>query len=158
MLPQVITTPFSVVAVPSHNDERVRLILDKCWKDSLLSYSVTRGRFTTTGVFKPEDFAVEGHIDVLRAGKLMTFIFHLSETGRESGLIRGLSGSVTDIACDETHVTINRLPTWGVLNLNNRSQAFGSFGENGRQLTSISPHRRPAMGTDLSEKVMWRQR
>ncbi|HBB95453.1 MAG TPA: hypothetical protein DC054_08675 [Blastocatellia bacterium] len=137
MVPQMITSPFTLVAIPQPGNRRFRLDIGEPWKESCRTYRVDRGRFTTLGL--PADmtaeFAVEGDIEVIGRGKLMTFLFHVRESGRESGLIQGLAGTFSEVVTSETNLTINNLPAWGALNGHNRSQAIGFFSEGGRKLS-----------------------
>ena len=135
---EMITMPFKLVAIPSGmGGERVRIVLDNSWKDLLANYRVESGRFTTAGHLPvmPEDFEVTGKIALMRAGQLVTFFFRVYEKGRESGLIRGLSGSFTGIVTNETQVTIKSLVTWGVMRLDNKSLASGFFSDGGQRLS-----------------------
>ena len=137
MVPQSITSPFTLVATPQPGNRRLVLDFGDPWKESFKTYRVDRGRFTTLGLpaDMTADFSVVGDIEVIGHGELMTFLFHVRESGRESGLIRGLSGTFSEVVETETHVTINNLPAWGALNGHNRSQAIGFFSDGGRKLS-----------------------
>jgi hypothetical protein len=81
MVPQMITSPFKIVALKGATNSAVRLSLfaDDSWRQAAPSYRVTSGKFTMSGGFAgtSEEFGLEGPIGVMRAGKLATFSFRL---------------------------------------------------------------------------------
>jgi hypothetical protein len=80
MLAQVITSPFRVYTVSLPNPEApVILELTGAWKSRGKVFDLTTGEFTMVGGFagQQEPFQLEGRLNVLRLGNLISIIFDI---------------------------------------------------------------------------------
>lgn len=80
---QVLTYPFSVVAVPVENHQALPIEAGAAWRAATRPYKVTNGEFTMSGGFagRSEKFAVAGSVGVMREGNLATLFFDLQSKG-----------------------------------------------------------------------------
>jgi hypothetical protein len=103
MSAQVITAPFSVVAVPVNSRASLAIEFGSAWRNSARPYRVTNGDFTMSGGItgRSEKFGIAGSIGVMREGNLTTLVFDLqSRNGAKeralkdvaSGLVRSDAG------------------------------------------------------------------
>ena len=109
MVPQMITSPFQIVALKGVINSAVRLTPDETWLQATTFYRVTNGRFSMAGGFAgtSEAFGLQGPIGVMRAGKLATFWFRI--VGSETKKRRLLMECATGLIDHENNVRINRM-------------------------------------------------
>jgi hypothetical protein len=109
MVPQMITSPFQIVALKGVINSAVRLTPDEAWRQATTFYRVTNGRFTMAGGFAgtSEEFGLQGPIGVMRAEKLATFWFRI--VGSETKKRRLLMECSTGLIDREDNVKINRM-------------------------------------------------
>lgn len=109
MSAQVITYPFSVVAVPVKSQESVALEPGNAWRAMTRPYRVSDGEFTMSGGItgRSEKFNITGSISVMREANLATFFFNLQSKGgaKQRALVDAASGLVQ---ADE-RIMINKL-------------------------------------------------
>jgi hypothetical protein len=96
MVPQMITSPFQIVALKGVINSAVRLTPDEAWRQATTFYRVTNGRFSMAGGFAgtSEEFGLQGPIGVMRAGKLATVLvsdcrFRNEEKATPDGVLHG---------------------------------------------------------------------
>lgn len=137
MVPQMITSPFKIVALKGAINSAVRLNLfaDDSWRQAVPSYRVTSGRFKMSGGFAytSEEFGLEGPIGVMRAGKLATFWFRIvgSDTKKRRLLVECATG-VTD---SDGNVKINRMSADSLVNPPNSGlSGTATLSDEGRKL------------------------
>jgi hypothetical protein len=140
MVPQMITSPFKIVALKGATNSAVRLNLfaDDSWRQAAPSYRVTSGKFTMSGGFAgtSEEFGLEGPIGVMRAGNLVTFSFRVigSETKKRRLLVECSTGLVDS----DGNVKINRMSADSLVNPPNSGLAGTvTFSEEGRKFALI---------------------
>jgi len=109
MVPQMITSPFKIVALKGVINSAVRLTPDEAWRQATTFYRVTNGRFSMAGGFAGtlEEFGLQGPIGVMRAEKLATFWFRI--VGSETKKRRLLMECSTGLIDREDNVKINRM-------------------------------------------------
>jgi hypothetical protein len=80
---QVLTYPFSVVAVPVSNQEAPAIEAGRAWQAMTRPYQVKGGEFTMSGGIagRSEKFGITGRIGVMREGNLATLLFNLQSKG-----------------------------------------------------------------------------
>jgi hypothetical protein len=140
MVPQMITSPFKIVALAGATNTAVRLNLfaDETWRQSLPSYRVTSGRFRMSGGFAgtSEEFGLEGPIGVMRAGNLATFSFRI--TGSETKKRRLLVECSTGLIDSDGNVKINRMSADSLVDSPNSGLAgTATFSEEGKKFSLI---------------------
>ena len=137
IVPQVITSPFQIVAVQGATNAAVRLNLfaDDSWRPAIPSYRITSGRFRMSGGFAgtSEEFGLEGPIGVMREGKLATFWFRI--VGSETKKRRLLMECSTGLMDRDHNVKINRMSADSLVDPPNSGLAgTATFTEEGRKL------------------------
>ena len=140
MVPQMITSPFKIVALKGATNAAVRLNLfaDETWRQSLPSYRVTSGKFRMSGGFAgtSEEFGLEGPIGVMRAGNLATFSFRV--IGSETKKRRLLVECSTGLMDSEGNVKINRMSADSLVDSPNSGLAGTvTFSKEGRKFALI---------------------
>lgn len=80
---QVLTYPFSVVAVPVAEHEALAIDAGAAWRAATRPYQVANGEFTMAGGItgRMEKFAVAGSLGVMHEGNLVTLFFNLQSKG-----------------------------------------------------------------------------
>ena len=109
MSAQVITTPFSVIAVPLNNQESLALDVGGAWRAMIRPYRITSGDFTMTGGIagRSEPFAVAGSVGVMREGNLATILFDLqSKGGAKERVLRDIASGLVQA---DGRIKIDRL-------------------------------------------------
>jgi PrcB C-terminal len=150
MVPQMITSPFQIVALKGATNTAVRLNLfaDDSWRPAIPSYRVTSGRFKMSGGFAgtSEEFGLEGSIGVMRAGNLATFSFRV--IGSETKKRRLLMECATGLMDSDGNVKINRMSADSLVDPPNSGLAGTvTFSEEGRKFALIMISR-PSMVAD----------
>ena len=140
MVPQMITSPFKIVALKGATNSAVRLNLfaDDSWRPAITSYQVTTGRFKMTGGFAgtSEEFGLQGPIGVMRAGNLATFSFRV--IGSETKKRRLLVECATGLMDSDGNVKINRMSADSLVNSPNSGLAGTvTFSAEGRKFALI---------------------
>ncbi|HEY0322367.1 MAG TPA: protease complex subunit PrcB family protein [Pyrinomonadaceae bacterium] len=109
MSAQVITYPFSVVAVPARNQESVAVEPGNAWRAMTRPYQVKDGEFTMSGGItgRSEKFGITGNIGVMREGNLATFLFDLQSKGGAKQ--RALKDVATGLVQAERRIAISSL-------------------------------------------------
>ena len=140
MVPQMITSPYKIVALKGATNSAVRLNLfaDDSWRPAITSYQVATGRFTMTGGFAgiSEAFGLGGPIDVMRLGNLATFSFRVigSETKKRRLLVECSTGMIDS----DGNVKINRMSADSLIDPPNSGLAGTvTFSEAGRKFALI---------------------
>jgi hypothetical protein len=128
MVPQMITSPFKIVAVERGASLPVLLALDDTWRQEMQSYRVTAGKFGAGGGFAAitEHFGVEGEVRVIREQRLLTFSFDIYSSGseRKRSLVEFATGEIKG----STQITIHKMSAGSLLNSPNSGlQATGAF-------------------------------
>jgi PrcB C-terminal len=135
MVPQMITSPFKVVALAGGSSEAVRLMLDEAWRNQMQPFDVQSGTFSMSGGFvgTSEEFQLQGFVGVLREGKLATFWFRvLGAGGKKRRLLMECSTGLTD----GEGIRINRMSADSLVDPpNNGLAGRATFSEEGRKLT-----------------------
>jgi hypothetical protein len=150
MVPQMITSPFQIVALKGATNSAVRLNLfaDDSWRPAIPSYRVTSGRFKMSGGFAgtSEEFGLEGPIGVMRASNLATFWFRI--VGSETKKRRLLMECATGLTDSDGNVKINRMSADSLVDpLNSGLAGTVTFSEEGRKFALIMISR-PSMVAD----------
>jgi hypothetical protein len=148
MVPQMITSPFKIVALKGSTNATVRLTPDEAWRQATTSYLVTSGKFTTSGGFAgtSEEFGLQGPIGVMRAGSLATFSFRV--IGSETKKRRLLVECATGLMDGDGNVKINRMSADSLVNPPNSGLAGTvTFSEEGRKFALIMTPR-PSLVAD----------
>jgi hypothetical protein len=140
MVPQMITSPFRIVALAGATNAAVRLNLfeDDAWRPAIRFYQVTSGRFRMSGGFAgtSEEFGLQGPIGVMRAGSLATFWFRI--VGSETKKRRLLMECSTGLIDRDGNVKINRMSADSLVNPPNSGLAGTvTFSEAGRKFALI---------------------
>ena len=140
MVPQMITSPFKIVALKGATNAAVRLNLlaDNSWRPAIDFYRVTSGRFKMSGGFAgtSEEFGLEGPIGVMRAGNLATFSFRV--IGSETKKRRLLVECSTGLMDSEGNVKINRMSADSLVDSPNSGLAGTvTFSKEGRKFALI---------------------
>jgi hypothetical protein len=140
MVPQMITSPFRIVALKGATNSAVRLNLfgDDAWRQSISSYLVTSGKFSIGGGFAgiSQEFGLEGPIGVMRAGKLATFSFRV--VGSDTKKRRLLVECATGLKDSDGDFKINRMSADSLVDPPNSGLAGTvTFSEAGRKFALI---------------------
>jgi hypothetical protein len=140
MVPQMITSPFTIAALKGATNAAVRLNLfaDDAWRQSIQFYRVTSGRFKMSGGFAgtSEGFGLQGPIGVMRAGNLATFWFRI--IGSETKKRRLLMECSTGLIDSDGNVKINRMSADSLIDPPNSGLAgTATFSEEGRKFALI---------------------
>ena len=140
MVPQMITSPFKIVAVKGTTNSAVRLNLfgDDAWRPAIPSYRVTTGRFKMTGGFAgtSEEFGLQGPIGVMRLGNLATFSFRV--IGSETKKRRLFVECATGVMDSDGNVKINRMSADSLVDSPNSGLAGTvTFSAEGRKFALI---------------------
>jgi hypothetical protein len=136
MVIQVITYPFSVVAVPGGSQESITLEPGNTWRAMTRPYQVRDGEFTMSGGIagRMEKFAIAGSIGVMREGNLATFLFNLQSTGAAKS--RALKDAVSGLVQADGRVTITNLVAGSFVDPPaDALRATGLFAENENKLS-----------------------
>lgn len=109
MSAQVITTPFSVIAVPVNNQASLAVDLGSAWRAGVRPYRVTNGDFTMSGGItgRSEKFGIAGSISVMREGNLATLILELQS--KNGGRERALRDIASGLVKSDGGITINHM-------------------------------------------------
>lgn len=150
MVPQMITSPFKIVALKGATNAAVRLNLfaDDAWRPAITSYQVTTGKFKMTGGFAgtSEEFGLQGPIGVMRASNLATFSFRV--IGSETKKRRLLVDCATGVMDSDGNVKISRMSADSLVNPPNSGLAGTvTFSEKGGKFALIMISR-PSMVAD----------
>ena len=136
MVPQMITSPFKIVALEGAANEAVRLMLDEAWRNQMQPFDVQSGTFSMSGGFAgtSEGFQLKGVIGVMHEGKLATFWFRVvGEGGKKRRLLMECATGLRD---GEKGIQINRMSADSLVDPpNNGLAARATFSEEGRKLT-----------------------
>jgi hypothetical protein len=140
MVPQMITSPFKIVALKGATNSAVRLNLfaDDAWRQAAPSYRVTSGKFRMSGGFAgtSEEFGLEGPIGVMREGNLATFSFRV--IGSETKKRRLLVECSTGLMDSDGNVKINRMSADSLVDSPNSGLAGTvTFSAEGRKFALI---------------------
>jgi hypothetical protein len=147
-VPQVITSPFKVVALSIDEAMPILTSLDSAWQQKQLLYSVTSGRFTMSGGFagRMEKFPLKGKVRVMRAGDLATFSFSLQGSSRRRH--RSLIELATGIIKSGGAITIHKLGAGSLIDPPHSGlMAEGAFNQGGKRL-SLKFNSLPSMIAD----------
>lgn len=109
MVTQQLTSPFKVASVTLDSEQQLTLELDGTWQAMTRLYRVAGGEFTQSGGFmgRSEKFQPEGHIGIMRQGKLATLVFDLKSTG--GGKARALKETATGVVQSDGSLKLNQL-------------------------------------------------
>lgn len=145
MVPQMITSPFKMVAVQGVSNVAVRLMLDEAWRQRMPFYKVTNARFTMGGGIAgvSEEFGLQGLVAVLREGNLVSFSFRIvsSETRKRRLLMEYSTGLIDS----KNKIEIKRMSADSLINPpNNGLQAEGRLSDGGKKLL-LNLSSRPSM-------------
>jgi hypothetical protein len=135
-VPQVITSPFKVVAVSIDETTPIVTSLDSAWQQKHLLYNVTSGRFTMSGGFagRMEKFPLKGKVWVMRAGDLATFWFSLQGSSRRRH--RSLTELATGIVKSSRAITIHKLGAGSLIDPPHSGlMAEGAFNQGGKRFS-----------------------
>jgi hypothetical protein len=140
MVPQMITSPFKIVALAGATNAAVRLnpLEDEAWRPAIQFYRVTSGRFKMSGGFAgtSEEFGLQGPIGVMRAGNLATFWFRI--VGSETKKRRLLMECSTGVMDSDGNVKINRMSADSLVDRPNSGlTGTATFSEEGRKFALI---------------------
>lgn len=136
MVPQMITSPFKIVALPSIGTTPIVIAFDSGWEARLQSYKVTSGSFTNSGGFTGtvEKYGVEGKVSVMREDGLATFNFMLKNVGETNEHL--LVGMATGIVERSGDVTISKLGAFTFVSKPNSGlRARGGFADHDHTLS-----------------------
>lgn len=136
MVPQVITSPFKIVALPLTGTTPVAVLFEKGWAARLQAYHVTSGKFINSGGFagSVEEYGLEGKISVMRKGGLATFSFLLKNVGETNEHL--LIETTTGIVESSGAITINRLSAFTLVSKPNSGlRAKARLDEHGHNLS-----------------------
>jgi hypothetical protein len=106
---QVLTYPFSVVAVPVENQQALAVEAGAAWRAATRPYKVTDGEFTMSGGItgRREKFGVTGSVGVMHEGSLATLFFNLqSKGGAKQRVLRDVASG---LAKADGSVTVARM-------------------------------------------------
>jgi len=148
MVPQMITSPFKIVAVEGGASSAITLSLDDAWRRQMQTYRVANGNFSAGGGFsgREEKFGLEGELSVLRAGRLATLVFDIRSSN--SLKKRSLIESATGVAKSDSQVTLERFNAGTLVDQPNPGlQAKVTFVDKQKKL-SIEIGSRPSMIAD----------
>jgi hypothetical protein len=149
MVPQMITSPFKIVAITAHPNSRVLLSLDDAWRARSKFYRVNRGSFGFSGGFAGggEGFELKGTVLVMRAGafkserpdgkkattELVTFSFDLFSSGERA--MRSMADSATAVVKSDDRIVMQRMNAGSLVPPPHGGfQSSGTFSEEGRKL------------------------
>jgi hypothetical protein len=138
MVPQMITSPFQIVALKGSTNAAVRLTPDEPWRQSIQNYRVTSGRFKMSGGFAgtSEEFGLQGSIGVMRAGNLATLWFRI--VGSETKKRRLLVECSTGLIGKDGNVKISRMSADSFVDQPNSGlSGTATFSEEGRRFALI---------------------
>jgi hypothetical protein len=150
MVPQMITSPFKIVALQGATNAAVRLNLfvDNAWRQAMPFYRVTSGRFRMAGGFAgtSEEFGLQGPIGVMREGKLATFWFRIVGSGTKKR--RLLMECSTGLMDGEKKIQINRLSADSLVDSPNSGLAGTATFNKQRRKFTLSLLSRPGLIAD----------
>jgi hypothetical protein len=148
MVPEMITSPFKIVALEGVSNAAVRLTLDDAWRRQMLLYRVTSGRFRMSGGIggTSEEFGLEGVVGVMREGNLATVWLRIvGSGGKKRRLLMECSTGLTD---GENKIQIGRMSADSLVDQPNSGLAgTARFNEGGQKLT-LSLLSRPGLIAD----------
>jgi hypothetical protein len=150
MVPQMITSPFKIVALQGVSNAAVRLNLfvDETWRQAMTSYRVTSGKFRMSGGIAgtSEEFGLQGPMAVMREGNLASFSFRI--VGAETRKRRLLMEYATGVIDGENKIKINQMSADSLVDSPNSGLAgTATFSGEGRKLT-LSLMSRPSFIAD----------
>ncbi|HVS81232.1 MAG TPA: protease complex subunit PrcB family protein [Pyrinomonadaceae bacterium] len=135
MVPQMITSPFKIVAREGSPSSTVPLSLDYAWRQGAPSYRIINGTFTYSGGFAGagETFELKGRLLVMREGSLVTLAFDLFSSGLAQ--MRSLTDSATAVVTNDSRFMIGRMGAGSLVPPPNGGlQASGMFSDEGKKL------------------------
>ncbi len=135
MVPQMITSPFKIVALEGSPSSTVALSLDDTWRQRTQSYRTINGTFTYSGGFAGvgETFELKGRVLVMREGTLATLNFDLFSSGLRQ--MRSLTDSATTVVAKDGRIAIGRMGAGSLVPPpNGGQQARGMFSDEGKKL------------------------
>jgi hypothetical protein len=135
MVPQMITSPFKIVALEGSPSSTVALSLDDTWRQRTQSYRVTKGTLAFSGGFAGtrETFELRGRVLVMREGTLATLNFDLFSSGLRQ--MRSLTDSATTVVAKDGRIAIGRMGAGSLVPPpNGGQQAIGMFSDQGKKL------------------------
>lgn len=114
MVPQMITSPFKLVSVPTGNAAPVSLSLDPTFHQRVQTYKVTSGSFKASGGMtgRGEVFRLEGEIETMREVELVTISFALKSAGASQQ--RSLNDYATGLVRNN-RLNVNKLSDGGLV-------------------------------------------
>jgi hypothetical protein len=136
MSAQVITYPFSVVAVPVNNQEPVAVEPGNAWRTMTRPYQVKDGEFTMSGGIagRSEKFGIAGNIGVMREANLASFFFELQSKGGAKQ--RSLKDVVSGLVQTDGRIAIGKLSPGSFVDLPaDAIRATGAFNANENELS-----------------------
>ena len=136
MVPQMITSPFKVVALEGGASAAVRLMLDEAWRNQMQPFDVQNGTFRMSGGFAgtSEEFQLKGVIGVMREGRAATFWFHVVGSGGKKR--RLLMECATGLRDGEKGIQINRMSADSLVDPpNNGLSGRVTFSEGDRKIS-----------------------
>ena len=150
MVPQMITSPFKIVALQGVSNAAVRLNLfvDDAWRQHLQFYRIKSGSFRTSGGIAgtSDEFGLEGNVGVMRERDLATFWFRI--VGSETRKRRLLMECSTGLVDNDDQVQIKRMSADSLVDPPNSGLAgTAMLTEKSRKLT-LSLISRPSMIAD----------
>jgi hypothetical protein len=135
MVPQMITSPFKIVSFSIGASSPIVAAGDS-WKPKNQSFHVETGKFVMSGGIsgRTEEYGLEGKVDVMKEGGLVTFNFILKNAGETNGHL--LFEVATGIVDSEGLITIKKMSALTLVNQPNSGlQARGRFIDRGTRLT-----------------------
>lgn len=159
MVPQMITSPFKMVGLEAGQSSAIAVTLDDAWKARVHVYQINSGTFNSGGGFagRTEQFALEGQVGVIRAGKLVTLAFDIRSpnSSKKRSLIEFATGFESDRG-----IELPRLGAGALVDSPNPGlQASGTLTENklSLQIGSLPTNVADGYGGSGSLEAGWRQ-
>jgi hypothetical protein len=136
MVIQVITYPFSVLALPVDEQGSIALEPGDAWRAMTRAYQIKDGDFSMSGGIagRTEKFAIAGSIGVMREGNLATFLLNLQSKGGAKS--RALKDAASGLVAADGRITIANLGAGSFVDPPaDRLRAAGGFAENEKRLS-----------------------
>lgn len=133
---QVITTPFSVAAVPVKTEDSVAVDAGDAWRAMARPYRVTEGEFAMSGGItgRTEKFGLTGSLGVMREGNLATLLFDLQS--KDGAKRRALKDAASGIVQSDGRIRITHLGAGTLVDQPaDALSATGMFAENEGRLS-----------------------
>jgi len=135
MVPQMITAPYKIVSVSAPGTSSV-VVAYPASANSMQSYSVRSGEFTNGGGFvgEFEHYGLEGKVEVLRQGNLVTLNFVLKNAGETNQHL--LFETVTGVTDKRGAFTISKMSAGALVSIPNGGlKAMGQFSNENTRLS-----------------------